>query len=79
MDEIITIISPTKGNKRVRVKQRDLQTIDFPLLDGTSAGYGCGMKINRGDISSISQVEIYNMAKDFIEQLGPSEYLDDGP
>ena len=27
----------------------------------------------------ISQEEMYNAAKDFIEQLGPSGYLDDGP
>ena len=79
MDYIVTVESPAKGFMRVKVKRRDCQTIDFTLLDGISAGYGFGMKINHGGIASISQEFIYDAAKNFIEQLGPSGYLDDGP
>ena len=79
IDYIVTIDSPIKGIIRVRVKQRDADTIDFTLSDGISAGYGFGMKLHGAEISSISREDIYNAAKDFIEQLGTSGYLDDEP
>ena len=79
MDEIITVNSPTKGIMRVKVEQRDTYTVHFTLLDGISAGYGCGMKLHVAEVSSLSQTDIYNAAKDFIAQLDPSGYLDDGP
>jgi len=37
------------------------------------------MRRYRRTLPPYSQEEIYNAAKDFIEQLGPSGYLDDGP
>ena len=86
LDCIITVESPTKGTMRVRVEQRDFHTVRYTLLDGISAGYGFSStrmgfksKGNGGALPPISQEEIYNAAKDFIEQLGPSGYLDDGP
>ena len=86
MDYVITVNSPTKGNMRVRVNQRDSRTVNFTLLDGISAGYGfsivralCGLGAKKsGELPPISQEEIYNAAENIIEQLGPSGYLDDG-
>jgi hypothetical protein len=37
------------------------------------------MRKNLRALQPMSREEIYNAAKDFIEQLGPSGYLDDGP
>jgi len=103
IEYVITINSPTKGTMRVKVEQRDSDTVRCTLLDGISAGYGFGMqrgmafsRPNRGTwiptilyrftmrkhrrtSPPISREAIYNAAKDFIEQLGPSVYLDDGP
>ena len=89
MDDIITINSPTKGIMRVKVEQKKSGEIKYTLLDGISAGYGFssirmgfrskGSKRSGGTLPPISEEEIYNAAKDFIEQLGPSGYLDDGP
>jgi hypothetical protein len=47
----------------------------------TIAGYyRYGSKINRGNKSLVlSWEDIDNKVKNFIEQLGPSGYLDDGP
>ena len=87
-DYIITVDSPTKGIMRVKVEQKDYHTIRYTLLDGISAGYGFsstrmgfkgkGSKRSGGVLPPISEEDIYNAAKDFIEQLGPSGYLDDG-
>ena len=92
IDNILTIDSPTKGIMRVRVEQKKSGEIRYTLLDGISAGYGFssirmgfrrkgskGSKGNDGTLPPISEEEMYNAAKDFIEQLGPSGYLDDGP
>jgi hypothetical protein len=90
MDYIVTINSPIHGDMRVKVTQRDFNTVSFTLLDGISAGYGfsttrmlygSSTRRNKGATlpSPFSRVENYNAAKNFVEQLGPSGYLDDGP
>lgn len=88
IDDILTIDSPTKGIMRVRVEQKKSGEISYTLVDGISAGYGFssirmgfrskGNKRSGGTLPPISKDEMYNAAKDFIEQLGPSGYLDDG-
>jgi hypothetical protein len=90
MDYIVTIDSPTKGTMRVKVEQRDSHTVHFTLLDGISAGHGFslskrlyGSSTRRGKGTALplpnSREENYNAAKNFVEQLGPSGYLDDEP
>jgi hypothetical protein len=40
--------------------------------------FGFSSKRN-AEITPINRTEIYNAVKEFVEQLGPSGYLDDGP
>ena len=78
MEYIETIQSPTKGIMRVIVKQRDSVTVDVTILDGKSAGYGFGIKMNSSGESYINRKFIRKEVERFIEQLGSSGYLDDG-
>ena len=41
--------------------------------------YRFTMRKHRKTLQPFSREEIYNATKDFVEQLGPSGYLDDGP
>ena len=58
---------------RVMAFSRNDLSARIPVL------YRLKMRRHRKTLPPMSQEEIYNAAKDFIEQLGPSGYLDDGP
>jgi hypothetical protein len=77
---LTTVTTPARGVDHLCIAQDVHQpdAVTVTLLDGKTAGYGFGMQI-KGGLLPQNQPQIYESAKRFVENLGPSGFLDDGP